>query len=165
MESTLIRTVSMTVMLVAPKSAVSEEVAIRLERARVRLVRATSVASACERLAVAMPQVVVVIGDVTADEREALGDRTTAVGALVMYVDAQIDRDAMQELVERAARAAIERSLEQEQKSTPSPSGTSDATTSPPTELVTDAPPPSASAAIDVEIEIELDEDDVDSKW
>ncbi len=146
MDSTVIRQVSMLVMLVAPKGPVTDDVAHRFERARVLLTRVASTATACERMAVAMPQVVVVLGAISNEERDALNDRATAVGALVMYVDPSLDEAAMQDLVERAARVAIERSLLREQSSTPE-----EATTEPP------------SAGVDIEVTV--DDDDLDSKW
>ena len=147
-ESTVIRQVSMLVMLVAPKGPFAEDVALRFERARVLLTRVASAAAACERMAVAMPQVVVVLGAVTGEERDALNDRATAVGALVMYVDPALDEAALQSLVEGAARAAIERSLAREHSSAPAET---EATTEPP------------SAGVDIEVTIE--DDDLDSKW
>lgn len=111
MEATIIRTVSMTAMLVGPNGAVADKVAGGFESARVHVVRVGHAAAACERLAVAMPQVVVVLGSLRADERDALADRATAVGALVMYVDPELDQETLDDLVARAAQAAIERKL------------------------------------------------------
>lgn len=161
-DSTVIRHVSMTVMLVAPRGPIADDVALRFERARVLLTRVASAAAACERMAVAMPQVVVVLGSLTAEERDALNDRATAVGALVMHVDPALDDATMQDLVERAARVAIERSLEREQ----STGKTTEAVTEPPSagvdiEAVTEPP----SAGVDIDIDVTLDDDDVDSKW
>lgn len=157
MDSTVIRQVSMTVMLVAPRGPISDDVALRFERARVLLTRAASAAAASERMAVAMPQVVVVLGAVTAEEREAVNDRATAVGALVMYVDPALDDASMQELVERAARVAIERSLAREQ-SEPTP----DSTTQPPTAGADTVTEPPGSG---VDIDVTVDDDDLDAKW
>lgn len=148
MDSTVIRQVSMMVMLVAPKGPIADDVALRFERARVLLTRIASAAAACERMAVTMPQVVVVLGGLSMEEREALNDRATAVGALVMYVEPDLDTASMQELVERAARVAIERSLLREQSSEPD-----EATTEPP------------SAGVDVDVDVTVDDDDLDSKW
>ena len=111
MDSTIIRHVSMTAMLVGPNGEVAERVASRFEEAHVKVVRVGHAAAACERLAVAMPQVVVVLGTLRADERDALADRATAVGALLMYVDPELDAETLEELVARAAQAAIERKL------------------------------------------------------
>jgi hypothetical protein len=110
-DSTIIRHVSMTAMLVGPNGEVAEKVASRFEEAHVKVVRVGHAAAACERLAVAMPQVVVVLGTLRADERDALSDRATAVGALLMYVDPELDAETLDELVARAAQAAIERKI------------------------------------------------------
>ena len=111
MESTIIRQVSMTAMLVGPNGRVADDVAEYFALARVRVVRVAHSAAACERLAVAMPQVVVVLGTLRADEREALADRVTAVGALLMYFDPELDAETLRDLVARAAQAAVERKL------------------------------------------------------
>jgi hypothetical protein len=135
-ESTIIRTVTMTAMLVGPNGAVADKVTGGFESARVRVVRVGHAAAACERLAVAMPQVVVVLGTLRADERDALADRATAVGALLMYVDPELDQETLDELVARAAQAAFERKLQRDESG---PAGS-----------LSD-PPPS--------------DDDVDSQW
>ena len=111
MESTIIRQVSMTAMLVGPSGRVADDVAEYFALARVRVVRVVHAAAACERLAVSMPQVVVVLGTLRADERDALADRATAVGALLMYFDPELDAETLQDLVARAAQAAVERKL------------------------------------------------------
>ena len=111
MDITLIRNVSMSAMLVSPNGTVADRVASRFEEAHVKVVRVAHAAAACERLAVAMPQVVVVLGTLRSDERDALSDRATAVGALLMYVDPELDAETLEELVARAAQAAIERKL------------------------------------------------------
>jgi hypothetical protein len=125
-ERTIIRQVSMTAMLVGPNGDVADKVTTGFEYARVRVVRVGHAAAACERLAVAMPQVVVVVGTLRADERDALADRATAVGALVMYVDPELDGETVDELVARAAQAAIERKLVRDE------SGPAGAVTEPP---------------------------------
>lgn len=111
MERTKIRTVSMTAMLVGPNGPVADKVTAGFEQARVRVVRVGHAAAACERLAVAMPQVVVVLGTLHADERDALSDRATAVGALLMHIDPELDQETLDDLVARAAIVAFERKL------------------------------------------------------
>src|ERR1700712_3964107 len=101
----------MTAMLVGPNGSVADKVAHRFEEAHVKVVRVGHAAAACERLAVSMPQVVVVLGTLRPDERDAISDRATAVGALLMYFDPELDAETLQELVARAAQAAIERKL------------------------------------------------------
>ena len=115
MDSTVIRNVSMTAMLLGPSGEVSDRVAIRFEEAHMKVVRVGHAAAACERIAVAMPQVVVVLGTLRPDERDALVDRATAVGALLMYVDPELDAETLEELVVRAAQAAIERRLSRDE--------------------------------------------------
>ena len=111
MDRTIIRQVSMTAMLVGPTGRVADLVTALFAKARVTVVRVVRAAVACERLAVSMPQVVVVLGTLQADERDALSDRATAVGALLMYFDLELDEETLRELVARAAMAAIERKL------------------------------------------------------
>ncbi|MDB4943137.1 MAG: hypothetical protein JWP97_2671 [Labilithrix sp.] len=137
MESTVIRHVSMSAMLVGPNSDVADRVTSRFEESNVKVVRAGHAAAACERLAVAMPQVVVVLGSLRADEREALADRATAIGALLMDMDPELDDETLGELVARAARAAIERKFARDESG---PAGATE--------------PPG-----------EPDDDEVDSRW
>ena len=115
METTIIRRMHVVAMLVGPIGGVTDKVAAEFERGRVEVVRVAHAAAACERLAVAMPQVVVVLGTLLADEREAIADRATAVGAAVMYFDPELDQDTLEELVAAAARTAIERKLRRDQ--------------------------------------------------
>lgn len=126
----------MTAMLVGPDGPAGDKVTEGFERARLRVTRVAHAAAACERMAIAMPQVVVVLGSLHADERDAVADRATAVGALVMYVDPELDAETLDELVARAAQAAIERKLQRDE------SGPAGAVTEPPGA-----------------------DDDVDSKW
>lgn len=139
MDSTIIRNVSMTAMLLGPNGEVADRVASRFEEAHLKVVRVGHAAAACERLAVTMPQVVVVLGTLRPDERDALVDRATAVGALLMYVDPELDAETLEELVTRAAQAAIERRISRDESAQ---SGTPRA----------ESPDPSA-------------DDEVDSKW
>jgi hypothetical protein len=115
---TTIRTFTMAAMLLDctrethPGSGLADVVAAGFERAGVRVLRVAHAAAACERLAIAMPQVIVVLGTLHAAERDALADRATAVGALVMYVDPEIDPETLDELVRRAAHATVARAAE-----------------------------------------------------
>jgi len=138
-DSTIIRTVTMTAMLLGPNGEVADRVASRFAEAHLNVVRVGHAAAACERLAVAMPQVVVVLGTLRPDERDALADRATAVGALLMYVDPELDAETLEELVTRAAQAAIER------------------------KILRDASDPSGAPT--VKPPESLEDDEVDSKW
>jgi hypothetical protein len=110
-ESTIIRQVNMIAMLIGPNGRVADEVTMYFAQARVTVLRVKHAAAACERMAASMPQVVVVLGTLHADERDALADRATAVGALLMYFDPELDAETLQDLVGRAAQAAIERKM------------------------------------------------------
>lgn len=136
MDSTVIRQVNMSAMMVGPDGAAADKVATKFEQARLRVTRVNQAAVACEKLAVTMPQLVVVLGTLRPDERDALADRATAVGALVMYVDPALDEETLDELVGRAALAAIERKMRRDE------SGPAGAVSEPPGA-----------------------DDDVDSKW
>jgi len=101
----------MSAMLVGPDGDAADKVAAGFEHAFVRVVRARSSAAACESLPVTMPQIVVVIGTLRADERDSIADRATAVGALVLDVDPELDEETLAELISRAASAALTRKI------------------------------------------------------
>lgn len=98
-------------MLVGPAGGAAERATARLEKARIRVVRVGHAAAAGERLAVAMPQLVVVLTDLRPDEHEGLTDRALAVGALVTRIDPALDAEALEPLLERIAETALERRL------------------------------------------------------
>jgi hypothetical protein len=111
-----------------------------------------------------MPQVVVVLGSLRAEEHDALADRATAVGALVVEIAPLLDDATIAELARRAAKAAIDRmSMSGEAAPTrPPPAALPDAApTRPPPAALPDAaptrPPPAAVS--------EPPDEDVDSKW
>lgn len=114
-DSTVIRQVNMSAMMVGPDGDAADKVATKFEQARLRVVRVNQAAAACEKLAQTMPQIVVVLGNLRPDERDALADRATAVGALVFYVDPALDDETLDELVGRAALAAIERKMRRDE--------------------------------------------------
>jgi hypothetical protein len=124
-DSTVVRNLSTTAVLIGPQASVARVAAI-FEAAYVRVVSAPNARAAGESLADVMPQVVVVLLRLETDERAALADRATAVGALVMYVDPELDEETLDELVNRAVRTALERKLkaqaeeEDAQKANPS---------------------------------------------
>lgn len=147
MESTIIRTLDTTAMVVGPGGPATEKIASGFEQYRVRVVRVAHAAAACERLAVSMPQVVVVIGTLRPDERDALADRATAVGALVLYVDPALDDETLTEIIGRAAQAAMDRKTSREKS------------------VLGASEPPGVDVEIDVELEPVEAPDDVDSGW
>ncbi len=118
---------------------IADAVVTGFEKANVRVVRVGHTAAACERLAIVMPQVVVVLGTLRADERDALTDRATAVGALVMYVDPELDSETLKQLIERAGQAAFARQFVRDQQNR----GSTDS----------DAPPSGRGGSEDVDID------------
>jgi hypothetical protein len=127
-------------MLVGPDGTVAEKVQRGFAQALVHIVRVYLPSAACEALPVAMPQVVIVIGSLKSDERDALSDRATAVGALVVDVDPDLDDESLEALIGRAATAAITKKLLSDESG---PAGAS-------------------SSSTDAEDEAE---EDIDSKW
>lgn len=112
--STLIRRVDTTAMLVrggGASDASMDTVAEAFEALGLVAFRSGHVREACDTLALVMPRVVVVLGALGAGEREALGDRATAVGALVVAMDPELDRETLTDFVGRAATVARERAL------------------------------------------------------
>jgi hypothetical protein len=107
--STIVRRVNITAMFLGPSCAAADLIATRFEEAYVRLARVATLGEACERLPEAMPQVVVVLGSLRPEEHDALADRATAVGALVVEIDPLLDEATITELATRAAKAAIDR--------------------------------------------------------
>jgi hypothetical protein len=110
-DSTRIRRVDTTAILLGLPGKVFDEVTASFQSCGVNVVRVGNVAAALERLPHAMPQVVVVLGALKDAERGELADRATAVGALVVHVDPELDEETLQELVQRTVRAALERKL------------------------------------------------------
>jgi hypothetical protein len=112
-DSTVVRNLSTTAVLVGEQNAL-ERVAALFEAAYVRVVSSPNAAAAGNRLADVMPQVVVILGTLRPEERSELTDKATAVGALVMNIDPELDPETLDELVNRAVRTALERRLRAE---------------------------------------------------
>lgn len=117
-DSTVVRNLSTTAVLVGEPAPV-QRVAAVFEAAYVRVVTAPSAGAAGNRLADVMPQVIVILGRLEPEERSELADRATAVGALVMYIDPELDAETLDEIVNRAVRTAVERRLRAQQDERP----------------------------------------------
>jgi hypothetical protein len=78
---------------------------------QIRVVRVLDTSEAFQHIAKVMPQLVVVLGSLTQDERGPLADRTTAVGAITVQIDPDIDHETLETLLDRAAQAAVDRGL------------------------------------------------------
>ena len=115
MEATVVRTRAMAAMVVGALGRNATRIVDAFERMRVIVVPTDGAQAACDRLAIEMPHVVLVATALGADERDALADRATAVGALVVNVDPELDDETFHDLIERTVRAVIERKLRNEQ--------------------------------------------------
>jgi hypothetical protein len=110
-DSTVYRHLDTSVLLVGGSTAMADICANAFETVRIRVIRVGSLATANEQIPVVMPQMVVVLEQLKAEEREALNDRAKAVGALVLDVDPTLDETTRDEILEHAAKAAFERGL------------------------------------------------------
>ena len=110
-ESTVYRHLDTVALVIGPPDARATRCVNAFESVRIRVAREPDVASACERLPVLMPQLVVVLTAPDPKEREDLVERTVAVGALLVEIDRELDDEALDALLDRAAQAAVDRGL------------------------------------------------------
>ena len=129
MDATLIRSRPLAALIVGATGINVLRVVAAFERRRILTVRADDIASACERIVVDMPHVVLVLVPPRSQaERDALADRALAVGALVVEVDPHLDEDTFEKVLEKTVRAALEHKLVREtSEMRPLASGASDA--------------------------------------
>jgi hypothetical protein len=120
-------------MVVGPSGKNADRVTAALELARVKVVRVGSAPVACEKLAGAMPQVVILVARPADAMRADLAERAEAVGAIVVEVDASLEGDAYEDVVNEIITTAITRKMERDEVS-PSSEG---ATLEPPPEYRT----------------------------
>lgn len=102
-------------MVVGPSGANADRVTAALEQARVKVVRVGSAPVACEKIASSMPQVVIFIAPQLAPLRADLADRAEAVGAIVMDVDATLEGEAYEDVVNVIITTAITRKMERDE--------------------------------------------------
>ena len=120
MDATLIRTRPLAALIVGATGINVLRVVTAFERRRILTVRADDIPSACERIAVDMPHVVLVLVPPRSQaERDALADRALAVGALVVEVDPNLDEVTFQQVLEDTVQAALEHKLAREAAETP----------------------------------------------
>lgn len=98
-----------TAMLVALDEAVVGVCVSLLDDAGFRVIRVRHVPAACERLPVAMPQLVVAPSTLPSAEAEMLKDRCVAVGAELLAIPPDIEARALMPLLAHAAHTALER--------------------------------------------------------
>jgi hypothetical protein len=108
-ESTVYRHLDTVVLVIGPEDDIVAQCRAALEKVMVRVIRVGHVAAACERLPVAMPQVVIVVGEIPKAARETLLDRATAVGAELFDIDPATPNDKLPAVFDKAAVLAMER--------------------------------------------------------
>lgn len=127
MEATLIRERLMSALIVGAAGRNVLRIVTAFEAKRIFTLRADDIAGACERLVVDMPHVVLCLVAPADDaERDALVDRATAVGALLVHVDPLADDGALQDLLDRTIEAAIHKKMMREAADLRAASGASD---------------------------------------
>lgn len=102
-------------MVVGPSGPNADRVTSALEQARVKVVRVGSAPVACEKLAAAMPQVVILVAPQLAPLRADLAERAEAVGAVVVDVDGALEGDAYEDVVNEIITTAITRKMERDE--------------------------------------------------
>ncbi len=85
------------------------------ESKRIITLREDTIRAACDRIAVEMPHVVLLlVPPIDAAEHDALNDRALAVGALVVHIDPELDAEPFKEMLESTVNAALERKFRRE---------------------------------------------------
>lgn len=108
---TIQRMASPAAILVALPEDLAAVCAESLADGGLKVLRVGHVAAACERIPVVMPQLVVTLDSLRADEADLLVDRCVAVGAEVIRLAADQDRRALAVLLKDAANMALIRAL------------------------------------------------------
>jgi hypothetical protein len=166
LDHTIVRQHDTAVMVVGPSGPNADRVTAALEQARVKVVRVGSAPVACEKLASAMPQVVILVAPQIAPLRADLTDRAEAVGAIVMDVEEGLEGEAYEDVVNEIITTAITRKMERDEVVPSSGRGASASERPPPsshangTSATTD--PPTMVGKADPEV---LDSAVVDDGW
>lgn len=111
MESTVYRHLDTAALIIGAESDLAQRCKAHLEQVQIRVVRVLDIGEAFQHIASVMPQLVVVLGSLKDDEKGPLSDRTTAVGAITVQIDPDIDGETLETLLDRAAQAAVDRGL------------------------------------------------------
>lgn len=111
----MIRQRSLSALIVGVTGQNVLRVVTAFESKRIVTLREDTISAACERIAVEMPHVVLLlVAPASAIERDALEDRALAVGALVVHVDPTLEGHAFKELLEGTIQLALERKIRRE---------------------------------------------------
>lgn len=112
--------------VVGPDGPTAARVASGFARVGVHVERVDDPDAACDKIVRKMPEVVLMLEAPASDLRNAIAERAAAVGALLVHVDPELDEQTFEELVDRTARAALERRFRREEAEQGPPSGTAD---------------------------------------
>lgn len=114
-DATVIRHRALSALIVGATGLNVLRVVTAFESKRILTLREDTIAAACDRIGVEMPNVVLLlVPPVDAAEHEALSDRALAVGALVVHIDPALDAESFKELLENTVKAALERKIRRE---------------------------------------------------
>jgi hypothetical protein len=108
---TIQRVATPTAFLVALPEPIATTTNDLLTDSGLRVMRVGHVAAACERLPVVMPQLVVALSTLGAEDAETLADRCVAVGAELLKLAPETDAAALRTLVKEAGQMALVRAL------------------------------------------------------
>ncbi len=112
MDATVVRKLPLSALIVGASGVNVLRIVTAFEQKRIMTLREDTIAAACERIAVDMPHVVLVmIPARSSTEVDALTDRALAVGAHLIHVDPSLEGAELGEVLDDAVRAAIERQL------------------------------------------------------
>lgn len=115
LDATVIRQRQLSALIVGATGLNVLRVVTAFESKRIVTLREDTIAAACDRIAVEMPHVVLLlIPPVDAAEHEALNDRALAVGAFVVHIDPALDAESFKEMLESTVARAIEKKLQRE---------------------------------------------------
>jgi hypothetical protein len=94
-------------MLVAVPDDLAARCAATLEP--LRMIRVAHAAAACERMAVTLPRVVVVVDTLLPNDRTMLEERAIACGAQLVFVSAGADPEALDVILREAAATSAKK--------------------------------------------------------
>lgn len=114
-DRTVVQQRIMNAVVVGPEGPTAARVANGFARVGVVVERVEDVKLACDKIVRKMPEVVLVLDAPRSDLRNAIAERAAAVGALLVHVDPELDEPTFDELVDRTARAALERRLRRDE--------------------------------------------------
>lgn len=95
-------------MLVGLPKALSDECSIILSMLCLRVIIVGHAAAASERIPVVMPKLVITVSSVKPEDREALSERSIAVGAQLLLLDDDAKTADIGSVVRDAAEAALD---------------------------------------------------------